>query len=162
MEENVVKHTCGGARLDFQFGGGKKRFLSKVDGTEDFWYKFKTLLKDQFKIWRDEINSIQNLTFCEKFIKKKLTRQEKYINRNLFRCNEFNSKSDFGNKNLIRNQIFFTKIFFSKSDFSMKNSASKPCSFKKHANRKIYCFNGVNWVKMWFFRCNFLFENWSS
>ena len=50
MEENDVKSTCGGTRLEFRIENEEEKFNSKT----------ATLLNFLFKIWQDEI-FFQNL-----------------------------------------------------------------------------------------------------
>ena len=54
MEENGVKGTCGGTRLEDKIEKFEKILKLKLD----------TLLSFLSKIWQDEENFFQNLTRC--------------------------------------------------------------------------------------------------
>ena len=69
MEENNVKSTCGGTRLEFKIEKDEKNFDLKSD----------LLLNFLFKIWQDEKNLFPNLTRCIFFNPKTEALQNFYI-----------------------------------------------------------------------------------
>ena len=122
----------------------------------------KTLPKHVVLWWTQE-----NLENCKRS-ELKIWHFVKYSIRNLTRCKEHDSKSDntksfkceimpFTKTFSIGIQLFRKKVTFKKLLFRNFFSA-KSFFLKSHVKRKIFAYYGVNWIKMWFFVCNFFFK----
>ena len=84
MEENDVKSTCGGTRLEFKIEKDENFLFLNLTQGKNFIKNLKRRKKLFFKIWRVVLFSIQSLTRNEFFSSKscflKSTKKAKYVN----------------------------------------------------------------------------------
>ena len=157
MEENDVKCTHGGTRLEFKMGNYENFYIENLTRCYIFYWKSERTKKVCFKIWPVVLFSSQNLTRCI-FFESKSDALCFFWSQNLTRCFFFDSKSDalyffrvkiwravaFPFQNLTRDEIFEYKIML----------------LKKARKFKISRFHRVKWTKTWFFECEKFFKIW--